>query len=219
MARPVRHRDSQPASYDAVPDASSTPAAAPRPGSSTNGDGTVSDLQTGLRWEKKENFDGVSDDSNPHDADNPYSWSATGPSFTVPSGTVFTDFLGKLNDCVNENFDQQTGGFAGYCDWRLPTLEEIVSIVDPTAPGCNSEETGEPVPPCIDPAFGPTATESESVSGFNQYWSNVTGEFFADTAACVDFSDVGTDPMHPASRSDQHTGNSVRARAVRGGAP
>jgi hypothetical protein len=35
-----------------------------------NGDGTVSDLNTGLQWEQKDNLDAVANLSDPHDADN-----------------------------------------------------------------------------------------------------------------------------------------------------
>ena len=38
-----------------------------------NGDGTISDLNTGLMWEKKIKGDGVVDGTNLHDADNIYS--------------------------------------------------------------------------------------------------------------------------------------------------
>lgn len=37
-----------------------------------NGDGTVTDTQTGLMWEMKDNLDGLPDYANPHDADNTY---------------------------------------------------------------------------------------------------------------------------------------------------
>ena len=50
-----------------------------------------------------------------------------------------------------------TGGFAGHCDWRLPTIVELEGIVDMTASGCGSGS------PCIDSIFGPTVT--------NFYWS------------------------------------------------
>jgi hypothetical protein len=54
-----------------------------------NGDGTLSDLNTGLQWEKKDNLDGIVNDADPHDADNTYTWSAS----AGPDGTVYTDFL------------------------------------------------------------------------------------------------------------------------------
>src|SRR5262249_36846699 len=50
-----------------------------------NGDGTVSDLDTGLVWEKKDNSDGTGNLSDPRDADNAYNWSASG---TATDGTV-----------------------------------------------------------------------------------------------------------------------------------
>ena len=61
-----------------------------------NGDGTVSDTLTGLMWEKKDSLGGGANLSNPHDADNTYTWNTLFGG-TTPNGTAFTDFLDKLN--------------------------------------------------------------------------------------------------------------------------
>ena len=68
-----------------------------------NGDGTITDLNTGLMWEKKDDSGGV------HDKDNTYTWS-TGTNNM--DGTIVTTFLDTLNDVAG-------GGascFAGHCD-------------------------------------------------------------------------------------------------------
>jgi hypothetical protein len=95
------------------------------------GDGTVTDMLTGLQWEKK------TDDNGVHDKDNLYSWSTSG---TSADGTAFTSFLAML--------DQSGSCFAGQCDWRMPTAAELQSI-DPAPFGsCNV--------PCVDATvFGP----------------------------------------------------------------
>jgi hypothetical protein len=141
-----------------------------------NGDGTVTDLATGLQWEKKDGADGTpghgtANLANPHDVDNGYAWSATG---TARDGTAFTDFLSRLNDCTSNDGSTVTGGFAGHCDWRLPTVTELATLLDPRAPGCGS---GRCCFPCIDPVFGPTAV------GF--HWSAVA---VADPLRFCDFS-------------------------------
>ena len=120
---------------------------------------TVIDHLNGLEWEKKDHLDGTivfcpgggPSCDDPHDADNQYQCSTTYSS--IPDGSVFVDFLAKLN-ATSAGFDLDvTGGFAGHHDWRLPTLAELRTIFDDDVPGC-----GDGTTPCIDPIFGPTST-------------------------------------------------------------
>src|SRR5262249_11734977 len=123
-----------------------------------NRDGTVTDYDTGLQWEQK------TDDGSVHDKDNLYTWSATiafNPDLAPPDGTALTTFLGGLNSCLDDGTlppTDVTGGFGGHCDWRLPSIVELQTIVDLTAPQCGGGS------PCIDQTvFGPTAA--------GRYWS------------------------------------------------
>ena len=68
-----------------------------------NGDGTISDLNTGLMWEKK------SDDESVHDHTQGYTWQE--------GVEVFVPHLNRER-------------FAGYGDWRLPNVKELQSIVN-----------------------------------------------------------------------------------------
>jgi hypothetical protein len=122
-----------------------------------NGDGTVTDHQSGLMWEKKTS----AGSSGVHDVNNKYTWS-NGTDF-VPSGTAFTVFLATLNNGADLNAGFTPGGepidspitgcFANHCDWRLPSIVELKSI---RAAGC---ATGKNLP-CIDPAFGSTQADT-----------------------------------------------------------
>jgi len=140
-----------------------------------NGDGTITDNLTALQWEKKTN------DASVHDESNTYSWSATG---SAADGTAFTNFLGGIAASLNGTC------FAGQCDWRLPNLAELQTILPGPAP-CGAS-------PCIDPIFGPTA---------DGYWSSTpSGGFFAFDVSFLNGGANGVNKVSPLS-----------VRAVRGG--
>ena len=136
------------------------------------GDGTVLDAATGLQWEKKRNLDNKPALDDPHDADNVYTWTA-GRAGTAQDGTAFTGFLAALN-----------GGecFAKHCDWRLPSLPELRTILLSPMP------CGDPT--CIDPIFGPTAASiywsgTESTFHLVRAWYVVFASGYVKTAAKV----------------------------------
>jgi hypothetical protein len=125
-----------------------------------NGDGTVTDNLTALQWEKKDNGDGIPNFADLHDADNWYAWSVF--TETAANGTVYTSFLSSLNSAC----------FAGQCDWRLPTMMELQTILAEPYP-C---QTGITI--CIDDVFGKPAP----LDTF--YWSSTSDD---PDARVVDF--------------------------------
>ncbi len=159
-----------------------------------DGDGTITDNNTGLVWEKKDDSGGV------HDKDNLYSWS-TGTNNM--DGTMVTTLLNTLNDVAG-------GGancFAGHCDWRIPNVKELQSIVDYGV-----------FTPSIDPAFHQAATctgctdvtlASCSCAERSRHWSSTTIAAGPGVAWFVNFDSGGVN-------STGKTSNNEHARAVRG---
>ncbi len=127
-----------------------------------NGDGTVTDNQTGLMWEQTTGTIGTVPTNPPAtDVNNRYAWS-TGDN--LADGTAFTSFLATLNNGASTDGGATTaitGCFANHCDWRLPSIVELQGIIDFNATGCSA---GTSV--CIDPVFGPTQAGG--------YWSATT---------------------------------------------
>lgn len=187
----------------------------PSPRFADNRDGTVTDRQTCLVWEKKGGYDGTpvacpggASCADPHDADNRYAWSSTpGGAYT---GALFTDFLAGLN----------AAGFAGHANWRLPDEpgaaapftgpRELATLVDATAPGCGSGA------PCTPAAFQTSCTASCNASDPTCSCTAPTDTWTmtydgGTNAWSVDFADATTASLDKTSL--------LAARAVRGGLP
>ena len=132
-----------------------------------NGDGTVTDNATGLMWEQKQDCGLVANLGNPHCVANTYSWtSASDGDLANADGTLYTSFLARLNFELTS--DPNASCFAGHCDWRIPNIGELQTILLGSCPGFPT--------PCIDEAiFGSTQALG--------YWSSST---FADGSMSLD---------------------------------
>ena len=99
-----------------------------------NGDGTVTDENTNLMWEKKDQAIG-----GLHNWNNTYPWEGT-------CSNDATTLCGSDADCSSGGTCNGSGGqitifqwlaqlnaspcFAHHCDWRIPNVKELQSIVD-----------------------------------------------------------------------------------------
>jgi len=122
-----------------------------------NGDGTITDNNTGLMWEK------LTDDGSIHDKDRQGTWDQAFVKIAV------------LNTMPC---------FAGYCDWRLPNVNELQSLADY---GRNS--------PAIDPVFNNGVdsftlfSPSPNIAQLAPfYWSSTTSDFLPDFAWGVSYN-------------------------------
>jgi Protein of unknown function (DUF1566) len=164
-----------------------------QPRFNVNGDGTLTDNQTGLMWELATGTVGGTATSDVKDVNARYTWSTT---VNTPDGTLFTTFLATLNS--DASADATSTCFANHCDWRIPNIVELQTIFEATASGCASDSS-----PCIDSAFGST---------WSRYWSSSALAGNPNNAWNADFYNVyGGTPFNDAKT------NLSFARAVRSG--
>jgi len=140
-------------------------------------DGTFTDTTTLLMWETKDSAGGI------HDVNTAYTWSGSGE---IADGTLFTVFLATLNTAPC---------FAGHCDWRIPTVKELQSLVDYSR---------------TNPA---SSVPDAAVASFNLYWSATSDASAPSYAWYVDFTDGVVSPGYALSGKKF----SLCGRAVRGG--
>jgi hypothetical protein len=136
-----------------------------------NGDGTITDSRTRLTWEK------FSDDGSIHDKNNDYVWS-----------DAFAVKIAALN---------ASGGFAGHTDWRVPTINELLTLYRPLFPH---------LPPEFDTACAPGCTVL-TCSCVEGGWSSTRNALDAQEA--WHFSSIGVGSLHKF--------NQLPVRGVRGG--
>lgn len=158
-----------------------------------NPDGTITDHQTGLMWEKKSGGSSTAFDSQGvgnclNCVNDPYSWPG-----------AMSEWLSALNGRTDD-WPYTQPGYAGYSDWRLPTIVELQTILDTGAGVCGGESG-----PCVNTIFN----DSDSFTAVDVlYWSSTS---FAATpwgALGVHFvnGDVG----------GNYKGFGLHVRAVRG---
>ncbi len=118
-----------------------------------NHNGTITDLNTGLTWEKKVGMDGMPNGNDLHDADNVYPWIEA------------FNFVALLN----------ANNFAGRSDWRVPNIKELETLVDygagipTTRPEFHGVNCG---PLCTDL----TDSNCSCTSYASLYWSSTSTE-------------------------------------------
>ena len=105
-----------------------------------NGDETITDTMSGLMWEKKTSIVGSGASSmDVRDVDNKFTWEY-----------AMHDYVDRLNGRLIA-FATDVA-FARHSDWRIPTMQELQTIVEPSSPGR------------INAVFGPNAPAS--------YWTS-----------------------------------------------
>jgi hypothetical protein len=146
------------------------------------GAGTIIDRQTGLEWEKKDGVLGTPGGSI-HDVNDAEDWhDNTG---AAPSGGLFVAILGLLNGAYSG------ACFKDRCDWRVPEVDELLSIRQCPAGGGT----------CIDPIFGPTG---------DIYWTIDSGGLNNQSAQTVNFEPSEGGALGLAAKSGQALWRVVR---------
>ncbi len=126
----------------------------------------VHDNHTGLTWEVKS----PAGSGGIHDAANTYRWGGKTAQLVGDFGTRFADWDTLVDGTNSQNL-------CGFTDWRVPTQEELRSIV-----------SYDRASPAVDTDYFPNTVSS-------LYWSAIPSPSASSTARNVDFV-VGTDYAH-----------------------
>lgn len=104
-------------------------------------DGTVTDVRTGLMWEKKVVFEATSDmadDARWHDSDFLLPWDSDEPvaEMSCPQADFGASGRGTASMCdaiipAAQHWLARINAtcFAGYCDWRFPSRDELATLL------------------------------------------------------------------------------------------
>lgn len=144
-----------------------------------NGNGTITDRNTRLVWEKK-SFDG-----GIHDQFNIYTWNE---AFDVHVATLNTICANDEIVTCAANADCVAAGVGGKCgfarkrDWRVPNVKELQSIVN--YQNRNPSVSDAFKFPCV---AGTTVLDGSCNAVQSAYWSSTTSEVTPGIAWVVSF--------------------------------
>ena len=124
-----------------------------------NGDGTVTDSRSNLRWQRCPVGYEFSDNGTV---------SVLSDDGCNPVATATFNWQGALESAADLN---ASGGYAGFGDWRVPNIKELVSIIEFK---------------CVDPAIN---SELFPDTPSNEFWSSTT-PFQINSALVLDFATV-----------------------------
>ncbi len=152
-----------------------------------NGDGTITDVNTGFMWEK------LSSDGSVHDMGNAYSWDQ-----------AFSVHVATLNST----------SFAGHSDWRLPNVKELVSIVNyqNVNPAVSAAFNNNCAPGCT-----VLTCSCIALSPNSNYLSSTTNAAFPSNAWVVGFSGPSPEGGGGYVHEDANKTEGPFVRALRGG--
>lgn len=180
-----------------------------------NDDGTLTDRETGLTWEKKVMLDNAEYLPNLHDADNSLRWAGqchllpskycqpTAAAAAACAANVEGDAFGCGECGVGEGtctasvtaftwlVDLNATNFGGTSNWRLPTREELAGLRDLTESGAPFVDTPFHGGSC-GAACSDVTDPACACTASNYYWSSTTDAVDNKYAEAVGFGDGGT---------------------------